>query len=61
MHNHTHHVGTTQVYYCQQSTFKTRCGPTNIATYRAAIAAKNTEKNAISENKKSYKKGYQSM
>ena len=35
--------------------------PTDIATYRAAIAAKNTEKNKISENKKSYKKDYQFM
>ena len=40
-HNYTHNLGTTQAYYYQQSTFETRCGPTNIATYRAANAAKN--------------------
>ena len=33
-YNHTHHVGTTQAYYCQQSTFETRCGPTDRPTDR---------------------------
>ena len=39
-HNHTHHVGTTQVYYYQQYTFETRYGPNDIANYRASIAVK---------------------